>query len=152
MRIFFNFELSNIVNDQKMCRLLQKLGTFEHSRYVILILLKNPRDFTLTEMTNTLSQIFGEQLSLFNMHYQCFKLVKNLNVDLVTVWTHKMLKFMTWWMTNQNPLFLFVASNYVNILRSKHGSSNRWNRTDISLCRQWLQNVNTWSIWNIIWK
>ncbi|KER33031.1 hypothetical protein T265_00942 [Opisthorchis viverrini] len=56
----------------------------KHDKYANYILLKNPRDFTFDETVNTLSQIFGEQTSLFNIRYRCMKLVKIDADDFLT--------------------------------------------------------------------
>ncbi|KAH9583008.1 hypothetical protein MS3_00000430 [Schistosoma haematobium] len=48
----------------------------EHERYSNFILPKNPRDFSFDETVKTLSQIFGEQSSLFNIRCQCLKITK----------------------------------------------------------------------------
>ncbi|CAH8597340.1 unnamed protein product [Dicrocoelium dendriticum] len=68
----------------KVRLLLRKLGTLEHQRYTNFILPRNPRDVTFDDTVRTLSQIFGEQSSLFNARYQCLQLVKRDADDFIT--------------------------------------------------------------------
>ncbi|VDL88457.1 unnamed protein product [Schistocephalus solidus] len=50
-----------------------------------MLLPKNPRDFTFDEIVKQLSAIFGEKSSLFNIRYQCLKLVKSDTDDFLTL-------------------------------------------------------------------
>lgn len=80
----FTIELQHVDDAQRVRFLLRKLGTAEHAKYVNFILPKNPRDLNFDETVSTLKQIFGEQTSLFNIRYQCLKLIKNTEDDWVT--------------------------------------------------------------------
>ncbi|BHF72611.1 hypothetical protein SprV_0401567900 [Sparganum proliferum] len=64
--------------------LLRKLGPAEHERYANFILPKNPREVTFKDTVQTLSQIFGEQSSLFNTRFQCLQLCKRDSDDFIT--------------------------------------------------------------------
>ncbi|KAK4470017.1 hypothetical protein MN116_000047 [Schistosoma mekongi] len=79
----FRIDLCRMDDASKVRILLRKLGTIEHERYSNFILPKNPRDFSFDETVQTLSQIFGEQSSLFNIRYQCLKIMKNPGDDWV---------------------------------------------------------------------
>ncbi|CAH8651986.1 unnamed protein product, partial [Schistosoma intercalatum] len=79
----FYIDLCKLDDASKVRILLRKLGTMEHERYSNFILPKNPRDFSFDDTVKTLSQIFGEQSSLFNIRYQCLKLTKEPGDDWV---------------------------------------------------------------------
>ncbi|CAH8623518.1 unnamed protein product [Schistosoma rodhaini] len=79
----FHIDLCRLDDASKVRILLRKLGTTEHERYSNFILPKNPRDFSFDETIQTLSQIFGEQSSLFNIRYQCLKITKESGDDWV---------------------------------------------------------------------
>ncbi|CAH8546802.1 unnamed protein product [Schistosoma rodhaini] len=79
----FNVDLETFDDAAKVRVLLRKLGTIEHERYTNYILPKNPRDISFEETVKMLSQIFGEQSSLFSIRYQCLKIVKAGNDDWV---------------------------------------------------------------------
>lgn len=64
--------------------LIRKLGTKKNERFVNFILPKRPSDLTFTETVSILTDIFGEQQSLLNIRYNCFKLSKNQSDDFVT--------------------------------------------------------------------
>nr|VZI31707.1 unnamed protein product [Spirometra erinaceieuropaei] len=68
----------------KVRLLLRKLGPAEHERYANFILPKNPREVTFKDTVKTLSQIFGEQSSLFNTRFQCLQLCKRYSDDFIT--------------------------------------------------------------------
>ncbi|KER21195.1 hypothetical protein T265_10422 [Opisthorchis viverrini] len=80
----FRVDFSLQDDSWKVRLLLRKLGPAEHDKYANYILPKNPRDFTFDETLHTLSQIFGEQTSLFNIRYRCMKLVKSDADDFLT--------------------------------------------------------------------
>ena len=80
----FTIELAHLDDAQRVRKLLQKLGTSEHEKYVNYILPKNPRDLNFDQTVSILKQMFGEQMSLFNIRYQCLKLVKSPDDDWVT--------------------------------------------------------------------
>ncbi|CAI2725915.1 unnamed protein product [Schistosoma spindalis] len=79
----FYIDLCKLDDASKVRILLRKLGTMEYERYSNFILPKNPRDFSFDETIKTLSQIFGEQSSLFNIRYQCLKITKEPGDDWV---------------------------------------------------------------------
>lgn len=64
--------------------LMQKLGPVEHTQYCNYVLPKHPRDFKLTDTVANLSAIFGERTSLFNIRYNCLKLHRLPEEDIVT--------------------------------------------------------------------
>nr|VZI45565.1 unnamed protein product [Spirometra erinaceieuropaei] len=64
--------------------LLRKLGPAEHEHYANFILPKNPREVAFKDTVQTLSQIFGEQSSLFNTRFQCLQLCKRDSDDFIT--------------------------------------------------------------------
>ena len=72
----FTVELKDIPDDQKVRLLLRKLGAREHDKFSKFILPKHARDFTFGKIINILSQLFGDQTSLFNIRYNCLKMVK----------------------------------------------------------------------------
>ncbi|BHF79105.1 hypothetical protein SprV_0602222200 [Sparganum proliferum] len=64
--------------------LLCKLGPAEHERYANFILPKNPREVSFKDTVQTLSQIVGEQSSLFNTEFQFLQLCKQDSNDFIT--------------------------------------------------------------------
>ncbi|BHF64856.1 hypothetical protein SprV_0200786400 [Sparganum proliferum] len=68
----------------KVRLLLRKLGPAEHERHANFLLPKNPREVTFKDTVQTLSQIFGEQLSLFNARFRCMELCKRDSDDFIT--------------------------------------------------------------------
>nr|VZI44221.1 unnamed protein product [Spirometra erinaceieuropaei] len=68
----------------KVRLLLRKLGAAEHERYANFILPKNPREVAFKDTVETLSQIFGEQSSLFNTRFQYLQLCKRDSDDFIT--------------------------------------------------------------------
>ena len=79
----FRTEFSKFDDAWKVRLLLRKLGTMEHERYINFILPKGARDFSFDDTIKQLAEIFGDQSSLFNVRYQCLKLVKNPADDFV---------------------------------------------------------------------
>ena len=73
----FTIDLAHLDDAQMVQKLLHKLGTSEHEKYVNYILPKNPRDLSFDQTISILKQMFGEQTLLFNVPYQCLKLVKS---------------------------------------------------------------------------
>uniref|UniRef100_A0A183SER4 DUF5641 domain-containing protein n=1 Tax=Schistocephalus solidus TaxID=70667 RepID=A0A183SER4_SCHSO len=67
----------------KVRLLLRKLGPVEHERYANFILPKNPREVIFADTLKTLSQIFGEQSSLFNTRFQRLQLRKREPDDFI---------------------------------------------------------------------
>ncbi|VDP34555.1 unnamed protein product [Schistosoma mattheei] len=79
----FYIDLCKLDDASKVRILLRKLGTVEHELYSNFILPKNPRDFSVCDTVKTISRIFGEQSSLFNIRYHCLKLMKEPGDDWV---------------------------------------------------------------------
>nr|VZI25731.1 unnamed protein product [Spirometra erinaceieuropaei] len=80
----FSVDLAAQDDAWKVRLLLRKLGPAEHERYANFILPKNPREVAFKDTVHTLSQIFGEQSSLFNTRFQCLQLCKRDSGDFIT--------------------------------------------------------------------
>nr|VZI26728.1 unnamed protein product [Spirometra erinaceieuropaei] len=80
----FSVDLAAQDDAWKVRLLLRKLGPAEHERYANFILPKNPREVAFKDTVQTLSQIFGEQSSLFNTRFQCLQLCKRDSDDFIT--------------------------------------------------------------------
>nr|VZI42878.1 unnamed protein product [Spirometra erinaceieuropaei] len=80
----FSVDLAAQDDAWKVRLLLRKLGPAEHERYANLILPKNPREVAFKDTVKTLSQIFGDQSSLFNTRFQCLQLCKRDSDDFIT--------------------------------------------------------------------
>nr|VZH91149.1 unnamed protein product [Spirometra erinaceieuropaei] len=80
----FSVDLAAQDDAWKVRLLLCKLGPAEHERYANFILPKNPREVAFKDTVETLSQIFGEQSSLFNTRFQCLQLCKRDSDDFIT--------------------------------------------------------------------
>nr|VZI15298.1 unnamed protein product [Spirometra erinaceieuropaei] len=80
----FSVDLAAEDDAWKVRLLLRKLGPVEQESYANFILHKNPREFTFKDTVQTLSQIFGEQSSLFNSRFQCLQLCKRDSDDFIT--------------------------------------------------------------------
>nr|VZI51040.1 unnamed protein product [Spirometra erinaceieuropaei] len=80
----FSVDLAAQDDAWKVRLLLRKLGPAEHERYANFILPKNPREVAFKDTIETLSQIFGEQSSLFNTRFQCLQLCKRDSDDFIT--------------------------------------------------------------------
>ncbi|BHF83063.1 hypothetical protein SprV_0802620400 [Sparganum proliferum] len=80
----FSIDLAAQDDAWKVRLLLRNLGPAEHERYANFILPKNPREVTFKDTVKTLSQIFGEQSSLFNTRFQCLQLCKRDSDDFIT--------------------------------------------------------------------
>ncbi|BHF75306.1 hypothetical protein SprV_0501840200 [Sparganum proliferum] len=80
----FSVDLAAQDDAWKVRLLLRKLGPAEHERYANFILPKNPREVTFKDTVKTLSQIFGDQSSLFNTRFQCLQLCKRDSDDFIT--------------------------------------------------------------------
>nr|VZI00034.1 unnamed protein product [Spirometra erinaceieuropaei] len=79
----FSVDLAAQDDAWKARLLLRKLGAVEHERYANFILPKNPREVAFKDTVETLSQIFGEQSSLFNTRFQCLQLCKRDSDDFI---------------------------------------------------------------------
>ena len=80
----FRVEFKEQADDWKVRLLLRKLGSSEHDRHANYILPKHPRDYNFDGTVETLSQIFGEQISLFNMRFNCLNITKSDSTDFST--------------------------------------------------------------------
>ena len=80
----FQHEFPDKDDNWKKQLLTRMLGTKENQRFVKFILPKRPSDLTFTEMIAILTDIFGEQQSLFNIRYNCFKIAKIQSDDYVS--------------------------------------------------------------------
>nr|VZI33584.1 unnamed protein product [Spirometra erinaceieuropaei] len=80
----FSVDLAAQDDAWKVRLLLRKLGPAEHERYANFILPKNPQEVAFKDTVQTLSQIFGEQSSLFNTRFQCLQLCKRDSDDFIT--------------------------------------------------------------------
>ncbi|MFH4984886.1 hypothetical protein AB6A40_011595, partial [Gnathostoma spinigerum] len=64
--------------------LLRKLDAAAHEKYANYILPRQPRDVNFNETVETLKDIFGPRISTFNQRYQCLKLIRSEQDDIVT--------------------------------------------------------------------
>nr|VZI05682.1 unnamed protein product [Spirometra erinaceieuropaei] len=80
----FSIDLAAQDDAWKVRLLLRKLGPTEHEHYANFILPKNPREVAFKDTVQTLSQIFGDQSSLFNTRFQCLQLCKRDSDDFIT--------------------------------------------------------------------
>nr|VZI12977.1 unnamed protein product [Spirometra erinaceieuropaei] len=80
----FSVDLAAQDDAWKVRLLLRKLGPAEHDRYANFILPKNPRELAFKDTVGTLSQIFGDQSSLFYTRFQCLQLCKRDSDDFIT--------------------------------------------------------------------
>ncbi|BHF70642.1 hypothetical protein SprV_0301369500 [Sparganum proliferum] len=80
----FSADLAAQDDAWKVRLLLRKLGLAEYERYANFILPKNSREVTFKDTVQTLSQIFGDQSSLFNTRFQCLQLCKRDSDDFIT--------------------------------------------------------------------
>ena len=63
-------------DEKKVRLLLNKFGAAKHEKYVNFILPSQPGEDTFRETIQLLTEIFGEQTSLFNTRWQCSNLTK----------------------------------------------------------------------------
>ena len=80
----FRVEFNDFDDQWKVRHLLRKLGNVEHERFTNFILPKRPADLTFDQAVQLLNEVFGDKTSLFNVRYQCLKMVKNETEDYVT--------------------------------------------------------------------
>lgn len=80
----FQNDFSSKDSKWKARLLVRKLGTAEHKRFTNFILPQQPKDLNFEQTVSQLSEIFSEQLSLFNIRYNCLKLTKRESDDYVT--------------------------------------------------------------------
>ena len=71
-------------DEENITSLLQKLGPQENTKYTNFILLKKPEEISFKEMTEILSEIFGECNCLFHTQYKCFNIVKQEGEDFIS--------------------------------------------------------------------
>nr|VZI35223.1 unnamed protein product [Spirometra erinaceieuropaei] len=80
----FSVDLAAQDDAWKVRLLLRKKGPAEYERYANFILPKYPREVAFKDTVMTLSQIFGDQSSLFNTRFQCLQLCKRDSDDFIT--------------------------------------------------------------------
>ena len=80
----FRVEFKEQADNWKVGLLLRKLGLSEHDQYANRVLPKHPRDYNFDETVETLRKIFGEQISLFNMHFNCLNIMTSDSTDFST--------------------------------------------------------------------
>ena len=80
----FLVDAENLDEQAKVRLLMQKLGPAEHTKYCNFILPKNPRELNLSETVDILCSIFAERTSLFNIRYNCLKIMHKIGEDIVT--------------------------------------------------------------------
>ncbi|KAF5395454.1 hypothetical protein PHET_12170 [Paragonimus heterotremus] len=80
----FQSEFPSKGSNWKTPLLVRKLGTVEHEWFTNFILPQQPKDLGFDQTLKQLRDIFGEQLSLFNVRYNCLKLTKRESHDYVT--------------------------------------------------------------------
>lgn len=80
----FMVDAASLDEKTKVRLLVQKLGTNEHAQYCNYILPKHPRDLTFQETQNRLETIFGDRSSLFNIRYNCLKISREAEEDIVS--------------------------------------------------------------------
>ncbi|CAH8439890.1 unnamed protein product [Schistosoma rodhaini] len=80
----FRVEFAAMVDAKKVRLLLQKLGPNEHQKYKNHILPKHPREISFDETVNILNKMFGEQMSLFRIRYNCLQLTREADEDYTT--------------------------------------------------------------------
>ncbi|CDW60186.1 gag pol polyprotein [Trichuris trichiura] len=81
---FFNIEAAELDDAARVRLLLRKLRTNVPKKDAGYILLRHPRDVRFDETVNILTQMFGQQRSLFNARYRCLNLTKNAHDDYIT--------------------------------------------------------------------
>ena len=64
--------------------LLRKLNPVAYEKYAAYILPKNVRDNSFEQSVKTLKDMFGFQDSIFSLRYNCFKLVKTPQEDIIS--------------------------------------------------------------------
>ena len=79
----FKSDLAAQDDSWKVRLLLRKLGPAEHERYANYILPKEPRDVLFQETVETLTHIFSETSTIFNIRYQCLQITKHESDDYV---------------------------------------------------------------------
>ena len=81
---WFEVDAAKLKDDAKVRLLLRKLDTTAHARYLNYILPKTTRDFNFEETIEQLEKIFDHQMSLFNMRYNCMKIIKRPDDDFIS--------------------------------------------------------------------
>lgn len=80
----FRFDLAGVSEDKSVRLMLRKLGAAEHEKFTNFILPKKSTDLAFDAAVAILSQIFGEQSSLFNIRYRCLAMTKRDDEDWVS--------------------------------------------------------------------
>ena len=79
----FDVDAASLDDASKVRLLIRKLDTTAHSRFSNYILPKTTRNFTFDETKEILYKIFDRQTTLFNVRYNCMKMVKQSHEDFV---------------------------------------------------------------------
>ncbi|CAH8637620.1 unnamed protein product [Dicrocoelium dendriticum] len=79
----FRVDFANFTAEKKIRLMLRKLGAAEQEKFTNFILPKKSTDLSFDEVVAILSQIFGEQTSLFNIRYKCLTITKKEDEDWV---------------------------------------------------------------------
>lgn len=80
----FEIDAKNLDDAAKVRLLLRKMNTAVHNKYINYILPKHLRDFIFKETVEKLKQLFGSQISIFNMRFNCLQIKKDENMDFVS--------------------------------------------------------------------
>ncbi|VDK27286.1 unnamed protein product, partial [Anisakis simplex] len=80
----FTVDASKLDQSARVRLLLRKLNTTEHDKYLSFILPKVPNQLDFDETINILKKVFGAQTSLFNVRYNCLKITKAPDEDIMT--------------------------------------------------------------------
>ena len=80
----FQVEFAQQDDAWKVRLLLRKMGLLKHEKYCNLLLPKKSSDYNFETTVQMLTEMFGEQTSIFNVRYQCLKIAKIDAEDYVT--------------------------------------------------------------------
>lgn len=80
----FEIDANKLDDAAKVRLLLRKLNTTVHNKYINYILPKHPRELNFKETVAKLKQLFGSQISIFNMRFNCLQITKDSNMDFIT--------------------------------------------------------------------
>lgn len=80
----FTVDANKLDDASKVRLLLRKLDSISHSKYINFILPKKTGEINFVETVEVLKRMFGEPESLFNIRFNCFKLIKKPTDDYIT--------------------------------------------------------------------
>ena len=80
----FNVDRKEWSNEKKVCLLLRKLGTTEHSRFVDFYPPIKTMNMEFSETVKLLSELFGTNTSLFHKRWKCLNIFKDDQQDYLT--------------------------------------------------------------------